>query len=393
MELQDGTTLQLDDSHLAASLQYGSSTGWAPLLHWFKSTIIGRYHENKELAATTSSFICHGSQDGLSKAFDLLVSQDDTVLVELPTYTGVLAALRPLRPKLMGMPCDAEGINTDYLESLLTNWKTSQATKSLIFPKIVHVIPTGHNPTGATLSVNRRRHLLQIASRFDLLILEDDPYYFLYYGRDEMEKPSEQPPPSLYSMDREGRVIRFDSLSKVLSAGMRLGFVTGPKLVVDLLEIHQQTTTMHPSGLSQVVAHTVMSSWGAKKLDAHLLAANTFYKHRRDLCLRYLNENLRDYCEWNVPTGGMFVWLRVKGVDDVSPIVDRAVKKKKIQFMKGNSFFVDNLAPSSYIRMSFSLGSEKQLLDAIQRFAELLREELQPAAMSKTSTSSPKSKL
>merc|ERR1719471_1860082 len=140
-------------------------------------------------------------------------------------------------------------------------------------PKIMYINPTGANPTGTVLTPERRREIYQIACEYNILILEDDPYYYMQFGDGKV--------PSLFSMDTEGRVLRFDSFSKILSSGIRLGFVTGPRPLIERVVLHMQVSVLHASSLSQVITHQLLDQWGHEGFFRHIRSVEAFYQHRR----------------------------------------------------------------------------------------------------------------
>jgi kynurenine/2-aminoadipate aminotransferase len=173
-----------------------------------------------------SSFLL--SQDALAKTIDLLVDEGDPVLVEDPTYSGALSVFRPYNCNIIGVKTDQDGLVPDALRHVLQNWKSG-----LRRPRVLYTIPTGQNPSGTTLPNARRRAVYDIAAEHDLLIIEDDPYWNLRFdGEADLR--------SLWSLDTEGRVIRLDSFSKIVSSGFRLGWVSGPKTLVERIQLDQQ---------------------------------------------------------------------------------------------------------------------------------------------------------
>ena len=171
--------------------------------------------------------ITNGSQDGLCKALEMLMEPGDPVIIEDFVYSGTLAIMNPYSPVYHVVQSDSDGMIPSSLKDVLN---ANQNDKK---PKFLYINPTGANPTGTMLPEKRREEIYQLASDHDLLILEDDPYYYLQFHPDGRPK-------SFLSLDSEGRVLRFDSFSKVLSSGLRLGFVTGPKPLVDRIMLHMQ---------------------------------------------------------------------------------------------------------------------------------------------------------
>ena len=190
-----------------------------------------------------------GSQDALAKAFDLFTGEGQPpVLVESPTYSGSLAYLQPTGVELVGVPTDGGGLDPQALDAILRHWDDGPR------PRVLYTIPVGGNPTGASLSLERKREIYGIAREFDLILLEDDPYYWMQFGGERT--------PSFLSLDADQRVLRFDSFSKLLSSGIRVGFCTGPPRLVERIELHAQASVLHGSGVSQALVAGLFDAFG-----------------------------------------------------------------------------------------------------------------------------------
>eukprot|EP01126_Amoeba_proteus_P000488 TRINITY_DN1013_c0_g1_i2.p1 TRINITY_DN1013_c0_g1~~TRINITY_DN1013_c0_g1_i2.p1 ORF type:complete len:315 (-),score=71.95 TRINITY_DN1013_c0_g1_i2:220-1164(-) len=309
--------------------------------------------------------VSNGSQDALFKAFDVLLEPgNSSLIVENPTYSGALAGLLPMRINLVGIDVDRDGMKVDDLEFLLKNWDQLHPCKPP--PRVIYTIPTGQNPSGATLTNSRREKLYSLAEEHNLIILEDDPYWDLAYQEDKIK--------SFISMDRSHRVVRFDSFSKICSAGLRLGFVTGPKCLVEIIQLHQQASGLHPSGISQMLLLKLLEHWGSEGFDAHVKKVREFYKERRDQILFFCEKYLRkELVEWEQPSAGMFLWLKVMGIEDTSQLILGEAVKSKILMVPGRAFSPTS-KPSPYVRASFSTVPRENLEEAIIRFSVLLEE-------------------
>jgi DNA-binding transcriptional MocR family regulator len=204
---------------------------------------------------------------------------------------------------------DGEGIIPASFEQALQQKYTRK-------PRVLYTIPTGQNPAGSTLSVARKKQIYELACKHDILIMEDDPYCFLNYGlapapplgsEAKFQVPHN---PSFFSMDTQGRVLRFDSLSKTLSSGLRIGWVTGPSALIRQLELHQQATALHNSGLSQALTAKFLAHLGPAGVDAHFRDVALFYARRRDALLTAATKHLTGLARWTTPSAGMFIWFR-----------------------------------------------------------------------------------
>lgn len=358
--------LVIEGAKFVQALQYSSTPGAPELVEW--ATLL----QNAVHKPQVSDFgVCFGvgSQDVLSKAFEAVLNPGDTLLIESPTYSGSLAFLRPLGVNFLPLRVDEDGLCPDSLSAAL-----SSAPKHAK-PKVLYTIPTGGNPTGTSTTADRRRQIYQLAQEHDLLILEDDPYYFLQF-----EHPSSEAGllPSYFSMDVDGRVLRFDSLSKIMSSGMRIGWTTGPKPLIERIVLHSQATTLHPSGVSQAMMLALIEHWGAESVDkflAHCRRTALFYQQKRDLFLRCAEKHLSGLAKWNTPQAGMFVWIAIGGVNDSRDLIYTRAKQKKVLLVPGFEFF-PNETRTNYVRASYSLSNEDQMELALARLAELIRENL-----------------
>jgi DNA-binding transcriptional MocR family regulator len=323
-ETTDGLSLQLTPSELQESLQYSPTSGLPALVGQLTQL---QQREHKPLYKDWSLVITSGSQDALTRAIEMLCSPGDSLLVESPTYSGTLSFVTAFGLNLIPIPMDECGVVPSRLDQLLSNW-SGTAKK----PRVLYVVPTGSNPSGITLSHSRRVELYQVCCKHNLLILEDDPYYFLYFSSapapqndSDFQRPRVS---SLMSMDTQQRVLRFDSLSKILSSGMRIGFVTGPNALIRQIELHMQATILHTSGISQVMAFKLLSAWGLQGWEQHLRRVALFYARKRDLCVAAARKHLgNNLARFSVPDAGMLFALssRSLSLDFIGSICDLQV--------------------------------------------------------------------
>ncbi|XP_058048159.1 kynurenine/alpha-aminoadipate aminotransferase, mitochondrial isoform X2 [Ahaetulla prasina] len=208
--------------------------------------------------------------------------------------------------------------------------------------------------------------LAALARRYDFLIIEDDPYYFLQFN-----KPWA---PTFLSMDIDGRVIRTDSFSKILSSGLRIGFLTGPKPLIDRIILHIQVSTMHTSTFTQLMIAQLLQQWGLKGFLDHVDSVVDFYKQQRDVMLNAADKWLKGLADWHIPTAGMFLWIKIKGIPDTQELIMKKALEKQVLLVPGCSFNINSSDPSSHVRASFSLSSPSQIDQGFQRLADLIKE-------------------
>jgi len=354
----DGYNIELEGKKMQRALQYSGSQGLPEMLD-FISDVHKKYHDPASMQTSCdknkfSSIVTTGSQDGLSKVFQMLLNPEDEIIVDDPCYSGTIAALRPMGCKLLPVTTDAKGIVPEKLQQVIReNPKV----------KVLYTIPTGSNPTGASTSLERKQQVMEIARENDLVIIEDDPYYFLQFNPKT---------PSYQSMDTEGRVIRSDSLSKILSSGMRLGWISGANFFINKLVLHQQASTLHTSTFTQIIVSELFKEWKLEGFSEHVGKVEQFYKSQRDLMMRCLQKHLSELAEWSEPEAGMFFWIKLKNTDDTFNLVARRCIEKEIILLPGGVFDVIEGGDSSYIRASFSVASEQDMDVAFSRLAELL---------------------
>lgn len=362
LELRDGTRIDLRGDELDDSLQYGSSYGMPALVREL-TLLQQREHAGVnargKFGVDWNIIVGTGSQDVIDRAFWTVLNEDDAVLVETPCYPGIIASLNGIGVRKVEVPGDSNGVRVEELDRILSTWSGPQRR-----PRVLYTVSIGQNPTGASLSVPRRHELLAVARKYDLLIFEDDPYYYLQFVEPRL--------PSLWSLDTDGRVLRFDSLSKVLSAGLRIGWCTGAHPLVEQIQLSMQAGALQASGVTQTIVAAMLRQWGADGWRAHIDHVSHFYKARRDFFIRLCDEHLTGLATWSVPQGGMFLWFDVVGVKDTGALLTAAIEQNVL--LVPGAAFLPNGGTSSCLRATYSIASEENMEIAIQRLAKLLRE-------------------
>lgn len=371
--LKDGTVLEMSPEEMKKAQQYGVTSGLAELNDWLMA-LQTKLHNPPTKGRTDGSrlsmAITAGSQHGICMAIEALITRGDKVLAGVPVYSGTIAMMEPLGANIIPVNVDGDGLNPDHLEEILSQWDPSDAkNKDSDIPKVLYSVPNGDNPTGSCLTLERRKRIYELARKYDLIILEDDAYYFLQFVKEKS--------PSFLSMDVDGRVIRFDSFAKIISAGLRVGVCTGPDALVSRIIMHMQASVLHTSVFTQLTLYKLLNHWGIDGLLSHVEEVSAFYKHKRDVLLAAMDKHLTGLAKWNVPTGGMFVWMELLGIEDTFELISKKAMEKEVLFVPGIAFFPDKTKPSRCIRACFSICSDENLDEGIRRLAELLREELQ----------------
>lgn len=368
-----GQTIQFDEQIMKRALQYSESAGIPELLSWLKQLQV-KLHNPPTIHYPSSQgqmevCVTAGSQDGLCKVFEMVINRGDNILLNEPVYSGTLQALLPLGCNIINVPSDGYGIIPDSLKEVLSRWKPKDSKDpQKNTPKLLYTVPNGNNPTGNSLTSSRKKEIYELARKYDFLIVEDDPYYFLQFN-----KPWT---PTFLSMDVDGRVIRADSFSKVLSSGLRIGFITGPKPLIERIVLHTQVSTLHTSTFTQLLVSQLLHQWGEEGFLAHVDRVIDFYRNQKDALLAAADKWLSGLAEWHAPTAGMFLWVKIKGINDVKKLIEEKALKNEILMVPGSDFYVDSSAPSPFFRASFSLASPEQMDVAFQRLARLIKESL-----------------
>ncbi|KIL62387.1 hypothetical protein M378DRAFT_187325 [Amanita muscaria Koide BX008] len=354
-------TLTIDGKDLAESLQYGPTDGIKGLLKWLyglQERMHGRKGDDRWKISVGS-----GSQDLIYKAVAALVNPGDPVLLESPVYAGVIPMFQSLHCEQIEVETDANGICSSSLRAILEAWPEGKPK-----PRILYTVPYGCNPTGMTATLDRRREVLQLAREHEFIILEDDPYYYLYYGKAPRS-------PSYFALElheREvGRVLRFDSMSKILSAGIRIGFASGPEPILAAMNRHTATANLQASSLTQMVAFKLLESWGFDGFLTHTETVGEFYRKKRDAFETAMKKHLTGLAEWNTPEAGMFFWGDNEG--DSEAIIRTKAFEKGVLALPG-TVFLPNGRKTGYVRAAFSLPEEEEVLEGLKRLREAILE-------------------
>ncbi|KAF9159054.1 hypothetical protein BGX21_003461 [Mortierella sp. AD011] len=358
ISLKSGETLQVDSKVLGEALTYGPSDGLPQLNNWLKELQKIQHSPPRNFAVTIGT----GSQDLVTKAFQMLINDGDNILFESPGYVGVIAYLRHLPCNLVDVDLDSHGIVPAKLRAQLESWPADKRK-----PKVLYTVPVGGNPTGVSQTLERKKEIYEITREHNLLILEDDPYYYLQYG----EKI-----PSYFSMDVDGRVLRFDSMSKILSSGLRVGWATGPEELVNCMNLITMTSNLQPSSVAQAITYTLVESWGHQGFYEHTRKVAAFYKERCEMFCRLARKHLTGLAEWAEPDAGMFLWFELKGIKDASDLIMTKAVEKKVLLVPGIDFYCNpaETGPSPFVRASFSNVTEENMDLGLERLASLVRD-------------------
>ncbi|WP_197329583.1 aminotransferase-like domain-containing protein [Ralstonia syzygii] len=336
----------------ARALQYGATEGFEPL----REAIVSLMQTRGATVANTDILVTTGSQQGLDLLGKVLIGEGDTVLTEAPTFLAAIQAFKLYGAKVAGVPTDEDGLDLDALERTLAAGR----------PKFLYVIPNFGNPSGALMSLERRRRLLEMAVRHNLLIVEDDPYGELYFDA--------PPPPSLFALSEQtdgaqGRVIYLGSLSKVVAPGLRVGWMIAPPAVLSNAVMVKQFADAHTSTFAQATAAAYLRS---QRMETVLPRTRAAYAERAHAMADGLRALLPEAeLTFSRPRGGMFLWGRLPGRNAAD--VAKIAIERGVAFVPGAAFYpVD--PDRSTLRLSYATSSLAQVEEGVRKLAGAIGE-------------------
>ncbi|PCD38726.1 hypothetical protein AU210_007190 [Fusarium oxysporum f. sp. radicis-cucumerinum] len=380
---------------ISIALNYSQGSGSAQLLRWIV--------EHTEMVhdppyADWQCTMTIGSTSALDMALRMLSQPGDCVLSDHYTFASAVETALPMGVRFIGIEMDSEGMLPESLQTTLENWKPEENGNARK-PFLLYLIPTGQNPTGATQSFERRRDIYRVAQAHDLIILEDDPYYFLQmapYDPLGVSRPEafHSPAdllraivPSYLSIDVDGRVIRMDSFSKVVSPGSRIGWITAPQEITERYKSHADVSTQGPSGFSQLALFKLLDEhWHHTGYLEWLVHIRKEYTNRRDFMVRACERHLpKDIISWEPAQAGMYQWLRVdwqkypgaglKPILDIEEEIWHDAIAEGTLMARGSWFNATKEKPINeiFFRTTFAAAPLDKVEEAIRRFGDAVR--------------------
>jgi len=338
---------EIFNNEASFAFQYGITEGYLRLREQVAERLKSRFNTGSD---DDDVIITTGGQQGIDLCTKVLCNEGDTVICENPSFIGALNAFRSYNANLVGVDLEPDGMNIEALENAL---KANRNTK------IIYVIPTFQNPAGITTSLEKRKAILALAEKYDCLILEDNPYGELRFAGEDV--------PTIKSLDKNGRVLYCSSFSKILSAGMRIGFVCGPKELVQKIVVVKQVNDVHTNLFFQMVASKFIDKYG---LDDHINFIKSLYRDKCNLMLSELDKNVAGKAVYTRPEGGLFIWLTVDGANG-DEIAKKAIANK-VAVVTGSSFNPIQGGYSSSVRLNYSTPSDEQIIEGVKRLSEVL---------------------
>jgi len=297
-----------------------------------------------------------GSQEAIYLLAMTLINPKDAIIVESPTYLAALNVFRYYGAEFVSVPLDENGMKTELLED-----KIKEAKSKGLNVKLVYTVATCHNPTGVIMPDDRRKELLEVASKYDLLVIEDDPYSFFVFD--------EVPFTPLKTLDSEGRVIYLGTFSKILAPGLRLGYMVADRQITRMVELAKQMVDLHSSTLSQYIALYALKEGVVERT---IQKARVFYREKRDIMVETLEKYMPEGSHWFKPRGGLFAFIYLPDGVDTSDMLPMAIERG-VAYVPGRSFFSDGSGVNA-MRINFSYLPPDKLREGIRLIAETAKD-------------------
>ena len=336
----------------SAALQYGTTEGYAPLVKEVEKRMKEKFSIGREGDMT---IITSGGQQGIELACKALCNEGDVVLCEDPAFIGALNAFRSCGAKTVGLPVGEDGIDADELDRKLSEIKNV---------KIVYLIPTFQNPGGFTTSLEKRKAIYAVCKKHGVMIIEDNPYGELRFAGEEV--------PTLKSMDTEGIVLYSSSFSKILSAGMRVGYMCGPEPVIQKMVVAKQSEDVHTNLFFQMLTYRFMTECD---LDSHIAGIRKLYRDKCNLMLETLDRVMPECVTYTRPEGGLFLWLTLPEKIVMTDFVKKALEYK-VAVVPGSTFLCDTDDTINAVRLNYSTPTDEAIVKGCELLGAVVKEML-----------------
>lgn len=329
------------------ALSYGITEGYAPLRQW----VVERLKKQGIISDSDDTIIVSGGQQGIDLATKSLINAGDGVICEEPTFIGGLNCFRSYNADIYGVDVESDGLNTDKLEEIL------KANDNI---KILYTIATFQNPSGITMSLEKRKKVLELAEKYDIIIFEDNPYGELRF--------SGEPVPTLKSLDKNGRVVYFGSFSKILSPGLRVGFVScAPELMARMV-ICKQVQDVHTPVITQMIVHEFVTRFS---VDEHIAKISKVYGDKCHYMMELMDKLFPECVEHTRPEGGLFLFCTMPDGIDSKELLKEAIDKN-VAFVPGATTMIDDKKVYSSFRINYSQASFEQIEQGVKILADVL---------------------
>lgn len=335
------------------ALQYSVTEGYTPLRDLLKDDMKKKNCFNPE---TDDLIITSGAQQANEIACKVLCNEGDTIICESPSFIGSLNAFRSYHVNLKGVEMEKGGMNLDILEETLKNSKGQ---------KVIYVIPNFQNPTGDTMSLEKRKGIYELACRYNAVIIEDNPYGDLRFEGENI--------PSIKTMDKEGRVIYSGTFSKILAPGIRVGYACAPKEIIQKMVVCKQVADVHTTIWSQLLCYNFMIKCN---MEEHLAKLREIYRKKCGLMLENMDKYFSEKITYTRPQGGLFIWCNLPQDSNMTEFCTKAVKDYKIAVVPGTAFMINESDKTTSFRLNFSTPTDEQLIKGTEILGKMTREML-----------------
>lgn len=339
---------ELFKNNAAQALQYSITEGYSPLREKVKNRLQQRFFDSHDFDDT---IIVTGAQQGIELVCKVFCNEGDTVLCENPSFIGAMNAFRSYNVNLKGITLDDDGINLCELEAALKTEKNV---------KLLYIIPTFQNPTGLTMSYEKRKGVYELCKKYGVVILEDNPYGELRYGGEDV--------PTIKSLDTDGIVIYVGSFSKILSAGMRIGFLTAHTDIVQKVVVAKQINDVHTNIFFQMLVNNYLEQYD---IDEHIAKIRALYEKKRDLMLDAIDKSFPETVKTTRPDGGIFLWCEMPRGTDIMALARRTIEQK-VAIVPGATFMARESDECSAFRLNYSTPSDEQIVRGIEILGTVL---------------------
>lgn len=330
------------------ALQYSITEGYPKLRAQVEERLKNKFNINMD---GMSTIITTGGQQGIDLTAKVLCNEGDIIITENPSFIGALNAFRAYNADIRGVDLEEDGMNLEQLEKILSENKNV---------KLIYTIPTFHNPGGITASLEKRKAVIALAEKYGVIILEDNPYGELRFSGEDV--------PTMKSLDKNGVVVYCSSFSKVLSAGMRIGFLCGRSDIIQKVVVAKQVNDVHTNIFFQLLASDFIEKYG---LDDHIKGIRQLYREKCSLMLSEMDKHFPKHIKYTRPDGGLFIWVTLPEKYDADLFAKEGVKEK-VAVVSGTAFTPKQGDPSCSFRMNYSTPSDEQIVLGVERLGKLL---------------------
>jgi 2-aminoadipate transaminase len=348
-------THEISMKSCAAALQYGPTEGFDKT----KENIAAVMAAEDTLVDQENILVTTGGQQGIDLMARIFVDPGDPIIAEGPTYPGAVPSFCGFEADVIQLPLDNDGIQIELLKDEL-----DKLLKKGIKPKFIYVIPNFQNPAGVSLNLERRLELVELARDHGLLIIEDNPYGQLRFEGESL--------PTIYSLDKDDNVVYLGTFSKIISPGIRLGWIVAPTPLLQKFNLGKQAADLCPSTMAQMI---VNEYFRVARWQDYVETTTRIYHKRRDAMLAALEEYFPEEATWTVPQGGFYIWATLPEYLDTADLLALAVEEEKVAFVPGSGAYVD-ASGSNQMRLAFCAVPEDKIDEGIKRLAKVVKNQM-----------------